>query len=53
MHCPSVIDKRDPILYERMKAFLEKGDSIILVGVMHIPGIQKLLLDDGYKVEKI
>ncbi len=53
MHCPSVIDKRDPILYERMKAFLEKGGSIILVGVMHIPGIQKLLLDDGYKVEKI
>ena len=53
MHCPSIIDNRDPVLYEQMKTFLEKGNSIILIGVMHIPGIQRMLLDDGYKVEKI
>lgn len=53
MHCPSIIDNRDPVLYEQMKTFLEKGNSIILIGVMHMPGIQRMLLNDGYKVEKI
>lgn len=41
----------DGIPIERMKAFLDKGDAIVFMGVMHIPGIQRQLLDDGYKVE--
>ncbi len=48
--CESIIDKRDPILYERMTAFLEKGNAIVFVGITHIQGIKKMLLEDGYKV---
>lgn len=53
MYCESVIEERDPILYNRMKVFLERGDCIILIGVFHMPGIQKLLDEDGYRTKKI
>ncbi len=53
MCCESVIEDRDPILYNRMKVFLERGDCIILIGLFHMPGIQKLLEEDGYRVEMI
>jgi uncharacterized protein YbaP (TraB family) len=51
--CESIIDKRDPILYERMKPFLEKGDTFAMVGITHIAGIRKMLLKDGYNVSQI
>lgn len=53
MYSPSIIEERDPILYNRMKVFLESGDCIILVGAFHMPGIQKLLDEDGYRTKKI
>jgi len=46
--CESIINKRDPILHERMKPSLEKGDTIAFVGITHIQGIKKRLLEDGY-----
>ena len=49
--CESIIDKRDPILYERMKPFLEKGNTVAVVGITHIQGIRKRLLEDGYTVQ--
>ncbi|HKZ58154.1 MAG TPA: TraB/GumN family protein [Thermodesulfovibrionales bacterium] len=49
--CESIIDKRDPILYERMKPFLEKGNTVAVVGITHIQGIRKRLLEDGYAVQ--
>lgn len=52
-YCESIIDKRDPLLYERMKPFLEKGYSIAIVGVTHIQGIKKLLLNDGYAIRQV
>ncbi len=51
--CESIIDKRDPILFERMTPFLEKGNAFIMVGVTHIPGIMKMLLQDGYDASQI
>lgn len=48
--CESIIDRRDPILYERMKVFLEKGNAMAFVGITHIQGIKKMLVEDGYKV---
>ncbi len=48
--CESIIDRRDPVLYERMKVFLEKGNAIAFVGITHIQGIKKMLVEDGYKV---
>jgi len=51
--CPSIIENRDPIIYERMKAFLEKAETIVFVGTPHIPGLKKMLLQDGYKVNQV
>jgi uncharacterized protein YbaP (TraB family) len=48
--CESIIAKRDPIFFRRMKVFFEKGKTVAFVGVGHIPGIRKLFLDEGYRV---
>ncbi len=48
--CESIIAKRDPIFFKRMKVFFEKGKTVAFVGVGHIPGIRKLFLDEGYRV---
>lgn len=53
MYSPSVIEKRDPNLCNRMKIFLERGNCIIFIGLFHMPGIQKLLDEDGYRTKKI
>ncbi len=52
-YCESIIDKRDPVLYERMKPFLEKGDTVAVVGITHINGIRKMMLKDGYTVNEL
>lgn len=51
-YCDSIIDKRDPVLYERMKPFLEKGNALAVVGVTHINGIGKMLRKDGYTINE-
>ncbi len=48
--CESIIAKRDPIFFRRMKLFFEKGKTAAFVGVGHIPGIRKLFLEEGYRV---
>lgn len=48
--CESVIDKRDRILYERMRGFFEKGNAIALIGSPHIREIKRMFLEDGYKL---
>jgi uncharacterized protein YbaP (TraB family) len=48
--CESIIQKRDPIFFEGMKPFFEAGRAVTFVGVGHIPGIQKLFSDEGYRV---
>ena len=48
--CESIIAKRDPIFFKKMKLFFEKGRTVAFVGVAHIPGIRKMFLDEGYRV---
>jgi uncharacterized protein YbaP (TraB family) len=48
--CESIITKRDPIFFRRIRSFLEEGKTTAFVGVAHIPGIRKLFLDEGYQV---
>ena len=48
----SIIDKRDPVLFERMEHFFQKGKAIAFVGTTHIRGITKMLEETGYNVEK-
>jgi hypothetical protein len=50
--CESIIDRRDPVLFERMKPYMEKGDAIAFVGTTHISGVTKMLEESGYRVSK-
>jgi len=46
----SVIDHRDGIFYERMQPYLMQGRVVAFVGAPHVPGISKLLREDGYDI---
>jgi uncharacterized protein YbaP (TraB family) len=48
--CDAIVGKRDPIMFERMKGFLEIGPTIAFVGASHCPGIKSMLLEAGYRV---
>ena len=48
--CESILDKRDPLFFERMKPYLGEGKTAAFVGVAHIPGIREMFLNEGYKV---
>lgn len=48
--CESIIDKRDPLMFERMLPYLDRGNILILVGIGHIPGISERLTRSGYKI---
>jgi uncharacterized protein YbaP (TraB family) len=48
--CESIVTKRDSIFFKGMKTFFEKGETTAFVGGIHIPGIRKLFLDEGYQV---
>ena len=56
LHLPtryeSIIKDRDPVLFERMKPYLDKGGSVVCVGVGHFFGIRKMLLKEGYTVSQ-
>lgn len=46
--CKPVIEERDPVLLERMTPFLERGNAIVFVGILHCPRIIALLRAHGY-----
>jgi uncharacterized protein YbaP (TraB family) len=48
--CESIVDRRDPILHSRMSPFLEAGDALACVGVVHCPGLIRLLQGGRYRV---
>lgn len=48
---PYVIDRRDQILFERMQPYLEQGNCSAFVGIPHVPGIVRLLTEEGFQVE--
>ncbi len=50
-HRFSAIEGRDQILYERMLAYLERGDAVAFVGAPHIRGISRMLRADGYQTQ--
>jgi uncharacterized protein YbaP (TraB family) len=51
--CESILDHRDPILFERIKPFFEKGDAIAFLGISHIPEIKNLFLKEDYKITQV
>jgi len=48
--CESIIARRDPLFFKRIKAFSEQENVVAFVGVIHVPGIRKMFLDEGYKI---
>lgn len=48
--CESIVSKRDPVLFERMRPFLERGRAMALVGTVHCPGVRMRLWDEGYRL---
>jgi hypothetical protein len=51
--CASILDQRDPILFERMRGPLAEGNTAVFVGIPHVRAIRPLLLEDGFHVEQI
>lgn len=51
--CPSIVEERDPIMFERMKPFFEEGQALALVGVSHLPGLQNLFRVEGFTVAPV
>ena len=49
-YCESVLDRRDPVLHERMRPHLERGNAIAFIGILHCPRIIDLLRADGFDV---
>jgi uncharacterized protein YbaP (TraB family) len=50
--CESILDDRDPVLFERMKPFVEEGAALAFVGTSHVPGILKRFESERYTVRQ-
>jgi len=47
-YCEPIIERRDPILAERMSGELERGGACVVIGVAHCPGVLARLRELGY-----
>ena len=47
----SVINERDKIFHQRMRAELEQGQVVAFVGAPHLRGMSRLLIEDGFQVK--
>jgi hypothetical protein len=47
-YCEPIIERRDPLLAERMARELERGEACIVIGVAHCPGVLARLKELGY-----
>jgi hypothetical protein len=47
--CASIIDLRDPILFARMRPYIDEGDTAVFIGTTHIRGVLKMLEENGFK----
>jgi hypothetical protein len=51
--CESIVDKRDPVLFQRMRGSLAQGDVVVLIGVPHVVTVKRLLAEDGFQVRQV
>jgi len=51
--CESIVEKRDPVLFERARPFFEEGGAILFVGTTHVKGISRMFEEDGYIITKV
>jgi uncharacterized protein YbaP (TraB family) len=48
--CEAVIDRRDPVLAERLLPALDAGGACAFIGITHMPGVLARLRAAGYEV---
>ncbi len=48
--CEAILDRRDPVLFERMRVYMERGGAVAFVGVPHVRGIRPLFLQGGFNL---
>jgi hypothetical protein len=49
-YCEAVIERRDPVLAERLLPALDAGDACAFVGITHVPGMSARLRERGCEV---
>ena len=49
-YCEPVIERRDPLLAERMASELERGGACVVIGVAHCRGVLARLSEQGYAI---
>ena len=48
--CPSIVENRDRVFFERMKVHLDREETIAFFGLIHMQGIKRMLREEGYSV---
>lgn len=48
--CPSIIENRDPVFFERMRPYIAEGGAAIFLGTTHIRGVIKMLEQEGFRI---
>jgi uncharacterized protein YbaP (TraB family) len=48
--CESVLDRRDPVLHQRMSPYLSRGNAVVVIGILHCSRVIELLRGDGFEV---
>lgn len=51
--CPSIIDNRDPVFFQRMRPYIDAGGTAVFLGTTHIRGITNMLQKDGFTVTQV
>lgn len=49
--CDAIVAQRDPILFARMRPYLEQGRAAAFVGMIHLPGLLDRLVREGFPVD--
>lgn len=49
-YCEPVIERRDPVLAERLLPYLEAGDACAFIGITHVPGVSERLRAAGWEL---
>jgi hypothetical protein len=49
-YCETVVHRRNPFLYARMRPHLDTGNAFIMVGIANCFGILEVARSDGYEV---
>jgi len=48
--CESIVNRRDPVFFKKIKAFLGKETGVAFIGVIHLPGIIKMFREEGFEM---